>query len=274
MAQDKLTFEREQLANETPSKILDMMYKGQLMQESAERSKASAQERELVEIKDLPGVKVPRSVADKITQKKIEESRKPENQPLPFKSSLGKEATVGMWAILSKEFRDWDLYKSYMESQNKEAPSYERWIEAGPTERSRYVQRAMDDPKFAEMAKELGNKTEINFGEKLGQKVQEKTVLGGVERQQSILDSAFPSKVLDDITQSGKTKLFTVDEANDFSKKYNITYQEAKSQLTKAKHRQEIDSRVKKEFPNAVYRKGQGWYDGEKLIVVDPYRAK
>ena len=72
MAQDKLTFEREQLANETPSKILDMMYKGQLMQESASRIEAAKEEEERKKpVFTIPGTDISLNAKEYLDYKKM-----------------------------------------------------------------------------------------------------------------------------------------------------------------------------------------------------------
>lgn len=72
MAQDKLAFEREQLANETPSKILDMMYKGQLMQESASRIEAAKEEEERKKpVFTIPGTDISLNAKEYLDYKKM-----------------------------------------------------------------------------------------------------------------------------------------------------------------------------------------------------------
>lgn len=72
MMQDKMAFEREQLANETPSKILDMMYKGQLMQESASRIEAAKEEEERKKpVFTIPGTDISLNAKEYLDYKKM-----------------------------------------------------------------------------------------------------------------------------------------------------------------------------------------------------------
>jgi hypothetical protein len=103
----------------------------------------------------------------------------------------------------------------------------------------------------------------------LDTKLTEKKAMSEVDRQNIVLKPDFHQKILEDLQKDSRGWRST-DEADKYAKEKNITFDQARSTIQRAKVRESMDMQIKQAFPKATWKKN-GWYVDGKRIVRDPY---
>ena len=247
---------QDQLQGQTYRDIVDAMYKGESLLESrrAYRKTAEHTEQQILESKH-----------------RIEKENMLDK---PFTiNALGKEkgTTLREWNALPKDEQDYQLFLFGEKQTLGTGPKLSRqeYADLKPTEKDKFFNRFMKDPKFKEATLEYAKANAVHID--LSTKVAEKEALTQVDRQNIVQKPGFSQSIEEKLSKTLRMAWDFPEGTAALVKEHGITEAQAAKALQRSLVRKEMDAQIKQAYPTATWVKGEGWKVGNKLIVRDPY---
>ena len=192
-------------------------------------------------------------------------------RPFPILVPNVGEVSLEEWKALPKDEQDYAIYLHGSKAiGDKDPMTREEFESLEPTEHERLLRSLLKHPDLLGVEKALreAGATRIDLSTKL----TEKKALSEVDRQNEVMRPGFHQEVLEDLQKDTRAWRST-SEAEEFAKATGKTFEQARSIIQKAKHREAMDKQIRQAFPGAKWSR-KGWYVGGKLIVRDPYAVE